>query len=81
MGSVQAVNTVKITWETAYAEKYQIQVSVDGENWTTVATESGQVGEITSSFAAVKAQYVRMQGVKRGLPYGYSLWEMEVYGK
>lgn len=80
LGSVQAVNTVKITWETAYAEKYQIQVSVDGENWTTVATESGQVGEITSSFAAVKAQYVRMQGVKRGTRYGYSIYEMEVYG-
>lgn len=80
LGSVQAVNTVKITWETAYAEKYQIQVSVDGENWTTVATESGQVGEITSSFAAVKAQYVRMRGVKRGTRYGYSIYEMEVYG-
>ena len=22
-----------------------------------------------------------MQGVERALPYGYSLWEMEVYGK
>lgn len=80
LGSVQTVNTVNITWEAAYAERYEIQVSVDGETWTTVATENGKTGEITSSFAAVKAQYVRMQGIKRGTQYGYSIYEMEVYG-
>ncbi|WP_302626360.1 discoidin domain-containing protein [uncultured Eubacterium sp.] len=80
LGSVRNVNTVKLIWEAAYAEKYEIQVSVDGENWTTVAVENGRVGEITSSFAAVQAQYVRMQGVKRGTQYGYSIYEMEVYG-
>ena len=80
LGSVQAVNTVKINWETAYASKYQIQVSTDGDNWTTVAEENGLVGEMVSSFAAVKARYVRMQGISRGTQYGYSIYELEVYG-
>ena len=80
LGSVSTVNTVKITWEAAYAEKYEIQVSTDGETWTTAAVESGKAGEITSSFAAVKARYVRMQGIKRGTQYGYSIYEMEIYG-
>lgn len=80
LGSVQAVNTVMINWEAAYAAKYQIQVSTDGEKWTTVAEENGLAGEITSTFAATKARYVRMQGVSRGTQYGYSIYEFEVYG-
>ena len=80
LGAVYAVNTVNINWEAAYAEKYQIQVSVDGVEWTTVAEENGLVGKITSSFAATKARYVRMQGIARGTQYGYSIYEFEVYG-
>lgn len=39
LGSVQAVNAVTINWEAAYAAKYEIQVSTDGKEWTTVAKE------------------------------------------
>ena len=80
LGSVKTINTVTLTWEAAYAEKYEIQVSEDGKEWKTVAKESGRVGEVTSSFAAVEAQYVRMQGVTRGTAYGYSIYEFEVFG-
>jgi len=38
------------------------------------------VGEITSEFSATKARYVRMQGVSRGTQYGYSIYEMQVFG-
>ena len=38
------------------------------------------VGEITSSFAATKARYVKMQGVSRGTQYGYSIYEIQVFG-
>ena len=41
----------------------------------------GKGGEETITFDATKARYVRMQGVERALPYGYSLWEMSVYTK
>ena len=80
LGSVQAVNAVTINWEAAYAAKYEIHVSTDGKEWTTVAKENGMVGEITSSFAATKARYVKMQGVSRGTQYGYSIYEMQVFG-
>ena len=80
LGSVQAVNAVTINWEAAYAAKYEIQVSTDGKEWTTVAKENGMVGEITSSFAATKARYVKMQGISRGTQYGYSIYEMQVFG-
>ena len=71
-----------LNWEAAYGESYNILVSTDGNNWTTVKEMRNQDGgEDTVTFNATNARYVRMQGVKRALPYGYSLWEMNVYGK
>lgn len=82
LGKEYTINKVVLNWEGAYGESYKIQTSTDGTNWTTVKSLTGQNGGIdTVSFDAVSARYVKMQGVKRGLPYGYSLWEMEVYTK
>lgn len=80
LGAVKAINTVNINWETAFASKYEIQVSTDGETWTTVKKEAGTKGEVTSTFEAVRARYVRMQGIKRATQYGYCIFELEVYG-
>lgn len=81
LGRLHSVDEVKLNWEAAYAKEYEIQVSVDGTNWTTVKSLTEQDGGIdTISFDAVNAKYVRMQGVSRGTQYGYSLYEMEVYG-
>lgn len=82
LGKTYAVNKVVLNWECAYGKAYKIQTSTDGNNWTTVKNLTGQDGGIdTVTFDAVNARYVRMQGLERGLPYGYSLWKMEVYGK
>ncbi len=80
LGSTYSVNKVVLTWEGAYGKDYDIQTSTDGSNWTTVNSIRGEDGgEDVITFNAVNARYVRMQGVTRALPYGYSLWEMEVY--
>lgn len=56
--------------------------STDGNNWTTVSDLIGQDGgDDIVTFTATNARYVRMQGVTRALTYGYSIWEMNVYGK
>jgi hypothetical protein len=34
-----------------------------------------------AAFPAVDARYLRMSGVSRGTQYGYSLYELEVYGR
>ncbi|MCI9617831.1 MAG: cellulase family glycosylhydrolase, partial [Eubacterium sp.] len=81
LGDVYAVNKVVLNWEGAYGKAYKIQTSVDGVNWTTVKdVTDGKGGVETIMFDAVPAKYVKMQGVTRALPYGYSLWEIEVYG-
>jgi type 1 glutamine amidotransferase len=81
LGAAHAVNHVKLTWETAYGKSYRIETSTNGTTWTpayTTTTSDGATDDIT--FTAVNARYVRMYGTQRATAYGYSLWEMEVYG-
>ncbi|GAB2705284.1 beta-N-acetylglucosaminidase domain-containing protein [Kitasatospora kifunensis] len=67
-------------WQDAYASAYQLQSSVDGVTWTTVATVSnGKGGTETVRFDAPGAVYLRMQGVSRATKYGYSLYGIELY--
>ncbi len=81
LGSSQPIAKVMLHWESAYGKEYQIQVSDNTTDWTTVystATGDGEIDDI--SFEPVNARYVRMYGTKRATTYGYSLWEFKVYG-
>lgn len=81
LGENFVVNEVKLSWEIAYGKSYNIQVSNDAANWTTVySTTTGDGGIDDITFAATSARYVRMYGTARGTAYGYSLCEFEVYG-
>ncbi|MGY5355522.1 galactose-binding domain-containing protein [Wenyingzhuangia sp. IMCC45467] len=73
---------VNLNWEGAYATDYLVQVSSNANDWTTVHTQVGGDGSIDDiSFTETSGQYVRIYATKRGLgDYGYSLWEVEVYG-
>ena len=80
LGKSYTINKVTFNWEASYAKEYKIQVSKDGNNWTTVyENNNGKGGEESIVFDATECRYVKMQGVKRALAYGYSLWEMGVY--
>ena len=75
-----SVDRVVIHWEAAYAIQYQIQLSSDEINWTTVFSETnGNGGEDVIIFSSQSARYVRMYGTERALNYGYSIYEFEVY--
>ena len=76
------ITRVKLNWEAAYAKSYQIQVSTNAVNWTNIySTTSGPGGIEDLTGLAGTGRYVRMYGTVRGSPsYGYSLYELEVYG-
>ncbi|GAA2092910.1 PQQ-dependent sugar dehydrogenase [Actinomadura alba] len=81
LGSTRSVNRVVLQWEAAYGRAYRIETSTNGTTWTSAhstTTGDGATDDIT--LAPVSARYVRMYGTQRATPYGYSLWEMEVYG-
>ena len=75
-----SVDRAIIHWEEAYAIQYQIQVSSDETNWTTVYTETnGNGGEDVITFSTQTAQFVRILGTQRATNYGHSIYEFEVY--
>ncbi len=81
LGSSVVINRVILNWEAAAGKVYDIQVSNNASSWQTVAAiTGGNGGEDDIVFADVSARYVRMYGTERTTPYGYSLFEFEVYG-
>jgi endoglucanase Acf2 len=79
LGAVSYISHVTLVWEAAYATLYDIQLSDNKQDWQTVETVNGGGGtEITEINAF--ARYVRMYGRQRATQYGYSLYELEVYG-
>jgi beta-glucosidase len=80
LGSQQQICSVGILWEAAYATAFQIQVSNDNSNWTTVySTTTGTGGSQTFPISTT-ARYIRMYGTARGTQFGYSIFEFDVYG-
>lgn len=80
LGAVQSMNQVKIDWETAYDSAYTIEVSKDGDTYTTVySTVTGTGGSNIIVFPLIDARYVRIVCTTRATPYGSSFWEAGVY--
>lgn len=80
LGRRAELSAVVLDWETAYGRDYQIQVSEDATSWTTVHTTVGGTGGDEVLTVSGTGRYVRMVGTRRGTIWGYSLWEMQVYG-
>jgi hypothetical protein len=81
LGAVYSINHVVLNWEAAYGKGYRIEVSTDGTTWNPVfSVTNGNGGIDDLVFGGTNARYVRMWGTTRGTPYGYSLYEFEVYG-
>ncbi|MER6533791.1 beta-1,3-glucanase family protein [Streptomyces sp900105755] len=80
LGSVQQLSSVTLNWEAAYAKAFQIQTSTDAATWTTVYSTTTATGGTQNLAVTGSGRYVRLYGTVRGTPYGYSLWEFQVYG-
>lgn len=81
LGVSYSINRVKITWEAAYGRDYLVQVSPDASSWSTIRTVTGNTS-LTNDWTGLSGtgRYVRMYGTVRGTAWGYSIYELEVYG-
>ena len=77
--SVQNFNEVTLNWEVAYAKEYEVQVSNDKSNWTTISHITNGNGGTEKVSVQASARYVRIYGIQRGTQYGYSLYEIGIY--
>lgn len=74
------INKVIMLWQAARASEYELQVSLDGKEWKTVANPKNSPEKETVTFPETPARYVRMHGITRNMDYGYSIFEFQVFG-
>src|SRR5580658_667059 len=94
-GGPVSVTRVRIDWQSACAQAYQLQVSDDASTWGTLTNGSVLNSTMNGSQAAPTdwspdvdttglsgvGRYLRVYCTQRCLQmYGYSIWEMQVYG-
>ena len=81
LGGVARIDDVRITWEHAFARRFAVQTGSSlGGPWTTaVEVDDGAFGTTLTDVGAT-ARYLRMLGIQRATQYGYSIWELDVYG-
>ncbi|TQM79679.1 glycosyl hydrolase family 2 [Saccharothrix saharensis] len=80
LGATSTLSRVELDWEAAYATSFQLQVSADGNAWTTVHTTTSGTGGRQGFDVTGSGRYVRVHGTQRANGYGYSLWEFRVFG-
>ncbi len=80
LGSSATITQVVLQWEAAYASAFQIQVSDTGGSWTTIYSTTTGTGGTQTLDVSGTGRYIRVYGTARATPYGYSLWEFQVYG-
>jgi beta-glucanase (GH16 family) len=80
LGAVHSISHVVLNWEAAYGRAFQLQTSNDGSTWTTIYSTTTGTGGVQDLAVSGSGRYVRVNGTQRATPYGYSLWEFQVYG-
>ncbi|RAO51790.1 hypothetical protein LUPAC06_06475 [Micromonospora saelicesensis] len=80
LGAAYAINRVRLAWETAHARAYQLQVSPDSITWSPVHTTTAGDGGVDDLTVTGTGRYLRVYGTQRATQWGYSLWDLNVYG-
>lgn len=80
LGNVYDLCQIKLYWEAAYATDFNIDVSSDAVSWTTIDSVRGNTSLQNSFSVGVNARYVRMFGIHRATGFGFSLYEILVFG-
>jgi beta-glucosidase len=81
LGVVKDLSRVRLLWNTNFAINYQIQISTDDTNWTSVYTTTNGSGGTEDILISGRGRYVRMYGAQRIGPGGYSLSEFDVFSQ
>jgi len=81
LGKVYDITNLNINWENAYASNYDVEVSNDAVNWSVVQSFTKNSNAAPDSLnIAGTGRYLKLNFTKRATQYGYSIWELQVYG-
>ena len=81
LGSSYDICKAAISWVSGrYGKDFDIKVSDDKINWTTVDAVRGNSATYTEFNGSFSGRYVSMVGIARGTSNGYSIYEFQVFG-
>lgn len=87
LGEPIYIDHIKIQWEQARPQQYQILLSLNGIDWQTwqynVAPhweDAGNHAYETYNMSGAAARYIKVQSQVNATDWGISIWEFEVYG-
>jgi len=81
LGAVYNICKIAINWDpSGYGKDFDLKISQDGVNWTTVSSVRGNSAVYNESNGSVSARFVNMRGITRGTTNGYSITEFQVFG-
>src|SRR6185437_5962760 len=66
LGATATVCQVVLNWEAAYGRSFQIQVSADAANWTSIFSTPTGAGGVQTLNVNGSGRYIRMYGTARG---------------
>lgn len=86
LGQVINIKQMNIIWETASAKQYTIEVSTDGQSYTSIAKQSSGASydyrnDTILLNEMVSGRYIKINCVSRSTEYGYSIRDIAVYGQ
>lgn len=80
LGYHYRIDLIDLYWEAAYATEYSIRIADDGGAWREVELITNGDGGVDRIQVGAVARRVMIVGTKRATQYGYSLYEVEVFG-
>ena len=88
LGKKAKIDAIEIVWEAACSDNYQIEVSDDNKNWTTVKSSLKTDTSLTDKIVfeeTAEGRYVKLHSLKSrtvsGTNYGINVFELKVYGE
>lgn len=79
LGSIQAISSVVLIWDSVCAKTYQIQVSNDESTWISVYYNYDDDSIVNEISLSINAKYVKLYARQKVKQLEYSLREMEVW--
>ncbi|WP_181421633.1 discoidin domain-containing protein [Curtobacterium sp. MCBD17_030] len=79
LGAEHDLHGAVVRWEDAFGRAYRIEArNAEDDAWTTLATETDGDGGTDRLALDGSWRYVRLHGVERATPYGYSVYDLEI---
>jgi hypothetical protein len=83
LGASYNVTRIVLSWEASSAKGYRVEVSNDDTSWTVIAQRTNlAAGKRVDDLKRLSGtgRYVRVYCSARTSQFGYSLWELKIYG-